>query len=215
MKREVAGQRIKTSGIIAILRGDFSVEEMLRIGDALLTGGVSVMEATLNSPHALTALPKLVDHFGEDMLVGAGTVRSLGQAVQASEAGAQFLISPNLDLETATFAHTKDLLHVPGVFTGTEVQTAFAAGCHMLKLFPMDGLANGPAYLKSLRAPFHDIDFIPTGGGSLENIADYARAGAVAVGLGSKLVGKRDQSSQELTMRARALHEAWKAAKHD
>lgn len=187
---------------------------MLRIGEALMQGTVTVMEVTLNSPSALDALPKLRQHFEDEMLVGAGTVRDADQAQAALEAGAQFLVSPNFDLETVSFARTNDLLHLPGVFTATEAQTAFAAGCRMLKLFPMEALANGPAYLKALRAPLNDIDFVPTGGVSLENITDYARAGAVAVGLGSKLVLSREQTSQDLTGRAQALRQAWEQGKH-
>lgn len=209
---ESISERIKQNGIIAIIRGDFSVDDMLRIGDALLAGTVTVMEVTMNSASALTALPRLRDHFRAQMLVGAGTVRDADQARLAYEAGAEFLVSPNLDLESVSFTRPKGLLHIPGVFTATEAQTAFAAGCHMLKLFPME--AAGPAYLKALRAPLNDIDFVPTGGVSLENIADYARAGAVAVGLGSKLVLSREQTSQDLTSRAHALRTAWEQGKH-
>jgi 2-dehydro-3-deoxyphosphogluconate aldolase/(4S)-4-hydroxy-2-oxoglutarate aldolase len=211
---EAASEKIKQTGIIAILRGDFSVEDTIRIGEALIAGTVRVMEVTLNSPSALTALPQLRKHFGDEMLVGAGTVRDVDQARVAREAGAQFLVSPNFDAETVSFARMNDLLHLPGVFTATEAQTAFAARCRMLKLFPMEGLTNGPAYLKALRAPLNDIDFVPTGGISLENIADYARAGAVAVGLGSKLVLSRDQSSKDLTARAQTLRQAWEQGKH-
>ena len=204
--------KIKACGIIAIIRGDFSVDDTLRIGDALFAGAVTVMEVTLNSPSALESLPKLRDHFGDEMLIGAGTVRDVKQAQAAYEAGAQFIISPNLDLESVSFARANDLLHLPGIFTATEAQSAFAAGCRMLKLFPME--VAGPAYLKALRAPLNDIDFVPTGGVALENIADYARAGAVAVGLGSKLVVSREQTSQDLTARAQALREAWTQSKH-
>ena len=211
---KAASTKIKQSGIIAILRGDFSVEDMLRIGEALTRGEVNVMEVTLNSSSALIALPELRQHFGDEMLIGAGTVRDVDQAREAREAGAQFLVSPNFDSESVLFARTNDLLHLPGVFTATEAQTAFAAGCRMLKLFPIEALANGPAYLKALRAPLNDINFIPTGGVSLENIADYARAGAVAVGLGSKLVLSREQTSNDLTTRAKALRQAWEQGKH-
>ncbi len=214
-KIETASQQIKQCGIIAILRGDFSIEDMLRIGDALLAGTVTVMEVTMNSPSALTGLPQLRNHFGDEMLIGAGTVRDAYRARQAFEAGAQFLVSPNLDMETVSFIRTKGLLHLPGVFTATEAQTAFAAGCQMLKLFPMDAFpAGGASYLKALRAPLNEIDFVPTGGVSLENIAGYARAGAVAVGLGSKLVPDRELSSQELTARAAALRQAWEQNKN-
>lgn len=207
-----AGRIIRRGGVIAILRGDFSEQDMLRIGEALYTGTVEVMEVTLNSPAALAALPKLREHFRESMLIGAGTVREADQARLAFEAGAQFLVSPNFDAETVSFARTKDLLHLPGVFTATEAQTAFKAGCRMLKLFPME--VGGPVYLKALRAPLNDIEFVPTGGISLENIADYARAGAVAVGMGSKLVLNDQQSAVNLTTHAKALREAWLGARH-
>jgi 2-dehydro-3-deoxyphosphogluconate aldolase/(4S)-4-hydroxy-2-oxoglutarate aldolase len=209
---ESTRQSIKQSGIIAIIRGDYSVDDTLRIGTALLAGGVTLMEITLNSPTALTALPQLRKHFNETMLVGAGTVRDADQARSAFEAGAQFLVSPNLDLDTVSFSRTQGLLLLPGVFTATEAQTAFAAGCRMLKLFPMDVV--GPTYLKALRAPLNDIDFVPTGGVSLENITEYRRAGAVAVGLGSKLVLSREQSSEDLRARAEALRAAWEQGKH-
>jgi 2-dehydro-3-deoxyphosphogluconate aldolase / (4S)-4-hydroxy-2-oxoglutarate aldolase len=209
---ESASQRVKDCGIIAIIRGDFSIDDALRIGDALLTGTVTALEVTLNSPSALESLPKLRNHFGDEMLIGAGTVRDVKQAQAAYEAGAQFIVSPNLDLESVSFSRANSLLHLPGVFTATEAQSAFAAGCRMLKLFPME--VAGPAYLKALRAPLNDIDFVPTGGVSLENIADYARAGAVAVGLGSKLVVSREQTSQDLTARAQSLREAWTRGKH-
>lgn len=211
---ETTSWKIKHGGIIAILRGDFTVAEMILIGEALMKGRVTVMEVTLNSPSALIALPELRKHFGEEMLVGAGTVRDVNQARMAREGGAQFLVSPNFDYDTVSFARTNDLLHLPGVFTATEAQIAFAAGCRMLKLFPMEALASGPAYLKALRAPLNDIDFVPTGGISLENISDYARAGAVAVGLGSKLVLNREQTSKDLTERAQALRQAWEQGKH-
>ncbi len=209
---EKASRWIKRNGIIAIIRGDFSVEDILRIGDALLAGTITVMEVTLNTRGALETLPLLCEHFDGEMLIGVGTVRDMNQARQAKEAGAQFLVSPNLDLETISYSRTRDILHLPGVFTATEAQTAFAAGCRILKLFPME--AGGPAYLKALRAPLDDIDFVPTGGISLENISAYARAGAVAVGMGSKLITNREQTSTDVTGRAKALRDAWESGKH-
>jgi 2-dehydro-3-deoxyphosphogluconate aldolase/(4S)-4-hydroxy-2-oxoglutarate aldolase len=209
---ELATQQIKQAGVIAILRGDFTLEDMLRLGDALLSGGVTVMEVTLNSPAALPSLPLLRKHFGSNMLVGAGTVRDAGAARRAIAAGAQFLVSPNFDADSVQHSLGMDILHLPGVLTPTEVQSAFAAGCRMLKLFPCDAL--GPAYLKALRAPLDDVDFVPTGGVTLDNISDYARAGAAAVGLGSSLIAGPSQSAAELAARAAALKQAWEAARH-
>lgn len=209
---EAISQRIKQAGIIAILRGDFSQADMLHIGDALLAGGVTALEVTLNSPAALTALPPLRKHFADSMLIGAGTARTVSDASAAVDAGAQFLVSPNLDLKTVAYAQSRGVLHLPGVFTATEAQTAITAGCKMLKLFPMDAV--GPAHLKALSAPLDDVAFVPTGGISLENIGEYARAGAAAVGLGSKLVPGREMASAELTNRARALQQAWQSGRN-
>ena len=203
--------RVRRGGIIAILRGDFAVDDMLRLGEALLAGSVNIMEVTLNSAQALAALPVLRQRLGSDMLVGAGTVRWATQVQPALEAGAQFLVSPNFDPDTVARAKAAGLLHLPGIFTPTEAQTAFASGCAMVKLFPADTV--GPAYLKALRAPLDDIEFVPTGGISLDNIAAYARAGASAVGLGSQLITGRSQPSAELTARAAALRAAWQEAR--
>jgi 2-dehydro-3-deoxyphosphogluconate aldolase / (4S)-4-hydroxy-2-oxoglutarate aldolase len=208
---EQTSQLIKQAGLIAILRGGFTVDDMIRIGEALRLGGVTTMEVTLNSTNALEALPKLREYFGTSMLVGAGTVRDVLQTRQALESGAQFIVSPNFDLDSVTYSLTHDMLHLPGVFTATEAQIAFTAGCRMLKLFPSDTV--GPAYLKALRAPLNDVEFVPTGGISLDNIAAYARAGAVAVGMGSQLVSSQDQSSSDLTANAKALLNAWQEAK--
>src|SRR5512138_3204328 len=112
MSIDTSSQQIKECGIIAIVRGDFSVNDTLRIGDALLRGNLNILEITLNSPIALQALPKLREYFKEYMLVGAGTVRNQIQARQACDAGAQFLVSPNLDLDTVSFAQAKELLHI-------------------------------------------------------------------------------------------------------
>lgn len=212
MNIEQASQKIKSCGIVAIIRGDFSVDDMLRISTALLAGSVSVIEITLNTPSVLEALPRLRNHFGNELLIGAGTVRTVDGVQQAFDAGAQFLVSPNYDPASTLLSQSKDLLHLPGVFTASEAQAAFAGGCKMLKLFPME--AAGPAYLKALRAPLDDIDFVPTGGISVENIADYAKAGAVAVGLGSKLVLNREQGNEDLTRCAQMLSEAWRQAKY-
>jgi 2-dehydro-3-deoxyphosphogluconate aldolase/(4S)-4-hydroxy-2-oxoglutarate aldolase len=145
------------------------------------------------------------------MLIGAGTVRYASQVHPAQEAGAQFIVSPNFDADTAARARSAGLLHLPGVFTATEAQTAFSAGCGLLKLFPADTV--GPAYLKALRAPLDDVEFVPTGGINVDNIGAYRQAGAVAVGLGSQLIAGRQQASDELTARAKALRAAWEATK--
>src|SRR5919108_1806379 len=178
-----AASLIKDTGIIAILRGNLTVSEILKIGEALSSANIRVMEVTLNSNDALNAITQLRERFGEPMLIGAGTVRSATQVTQAVDAGAQFIVSPNFDPGSVARSQTHGVLHLPGVLTPTEAQSAFAAGCRLLKLFPADAL--GPAYLKALRAPLNDIEFVPTGGVTVENVSDWAQAGAVAVAIGS------------------------------
>jgi 2-dehydro-3-deoxyphosphogluconate aldolase/(4S)-4-hydroxy-2-oxoglutarate aldolase len=199
------------TGLVAIVRGNFPVQKVLQIGDALLAAPVLVMEVTLNTIGALESISLLRDRFGDRMLVGAGTVRTAQQFRDAVAAGAQFTVSPNLDLPTVEAALAADILHLPGVFTPTEAQQAFVAGCKIVKLFPSEVV--GPKYLKAIRAPLDDIKFIPTGGITPENVGDYIRAGASAVGLGSALITGPDQSMDDLISRARAIRNAWKEAK--
>ena len=203
--------QIKESGIIAIIRGNYPQARVLAIGAALAESGVTVMEVTLNTPGALEAIAALRRSAGgHTLVVGAGTVRTAAQADAALDAGAQFLVAPNFDPETAGRARARSVPLIPGIFTATEAQTAWAAGCAMVKLFPAHML--GPAYLKALRAPLDDIAFVPTGGIGPDNAGEYRRAGAVAVGVGSSLVRDADQSDADLRARAAALRTAWDAA---
>jgi 2-dehydro-3-deoxyphosphogluconate aldolase/(4S)-4-hydroxy-2-oxoglutarate aldolase len=144
------------------------------------------------------------------MLIGAGTVRTLEEVNAALDAGAQFLVSPNFDPASVARSREAGVLHLPGVFTASEAQAAYAAGCQMVKLFPADAL--GPRYLKALRAPLNDIDFVPTGGIEAANIADFVRAGAVAFGVGSSLVKSADQDLADLREKAARLAAAFHAA---
>ena len=202
-----AAAHVKKHGLIAIVRGDYSAQEIIEIGDALLAAPVLIAEVTLNSAGALNAIADLRERYGEHMLVGAGTVRTAAQFDEAVAAGAQFTVAPNFDEETVRRAVEQDVLHLPGIFTATEAQTAIAAGSTLLKLFPSDVV--GPKYLKALRAPLSDVEFVPTGGIDVDNIGDYAQAGAVAVGIGSALIPKRDWSAQAIISKARALRSAW------
>lgn len=204
-------QFVLDEGLIAIVRGNFPAAKVIEIGDALLASPVLIMEVTLNTTGALDAISLLRERFGDKMLVGAGTVRTATQFDEAIAAGAQFTVSPNLDIATVERALASDILHLPGVFTPTEAQQAFVAGCKLVKLFPSEVV--GPRYLKAIRAPLDDIKFIPTGGITPDNVGEYIRAGASAVGLGSALVTGPDQPIDDLITRARAIRAAWKAAK--
>jgi 2-dehydro-3-deoxyphosphogluconate aldolase/(4S)-4-hydroxy-2-oxoglutarate aldolase len=215
MTSKVDGVRaqIKQLGLVAILRGDFPFEHTRRIAETLLQEGVPILEVTLNSQGALEAISELRRQFeGQPLLIGAGTVRTAPQVEAAVAAGAQFIVSPNFDPAAVARSLAHDVLHLPGVFTPTEAHNASEAGCKMLKLFPSDVV--GPAYLKALRAPLNDIEFVPTGGITADNLGDYVRAGAVAVGIGSALISGPKQSIEEISQRARALRSAWERAKN-
>ena len=210
-KRETALNHIGKSGLIAIVRGNYLLERLLAIGEMLATTGITVIEVTLNSPGALAIIDLMRRRLGDEVLVGAGTVRTAVQWQDAFNAGAQFTVAPNLELATVESAQLRNALHIPGVFTATETQTAHTIGCRLLKLFPADAL--GPRYLKALRAPLDDIDFVPTGGISAENAAAYRQAGAFALAIGSALVRGTDQSLEDLSNRAIVLRQAWDGEK--
>lgn len=178
-------ERLNRTGVVAILRGDFAGKNLLRVAQTIATEGIESIELTLNSADAFGGLKALVQEFGEDVLVGAGTVRSADGAQRAIDAGAQFLVSPHFARDVSGVALSSNTLLLPGVFTATEAQTAFAAGHSILKLFPAD--LGGPSYMRSLMAPLDDARFIPTGGVGPENARDYIAAGAVAVGVGGGL----------------------------
>ncbi len=208
---ERTAQWIQKEGIIAIIRGDFSPQELREISAALVEAPLRVIEVTLNTTGALEAITALRDQLGDKVLVGAGTVRTVPQLDAALDAGAQFTVAPNLDLGAVRRAQAVDILHMPGVFTPTEAQMAYAAGCRMIKLFPSDIV--GPRYLKALRAPLDDIAFVPTGGINADNIGEYVRAGAVAVGVGSSLIPKTGWTKDEIIRRARAMRAALETAR--
>lgn len=213
MTREHTAEKLKTEGLVAIIRGDFSLAEQRTVAEALAAGGVSALEVTLNTRDALVSVKGLRQDF-PDLLVGAGTVRTAADARAALEAGAQFLIAPCLDLETVAVAHAHDTLILPGIFTATEAQTAHRAGCTMLKLFPADAL--GPRYLRALRAPLDDIQFVPTGGVDPDTIGAFHEAGAAAFGIGSYLVKNvrlTPTEAEALSTRARTLREALSRAR--
>ena len=150
-RRDETAERITDAGLIAILRGDFSASQLVDIAEALVDGGVRVLELTLNSKDALKGIGQLQQHFGERALVGAGTVRTAQGVSAALAAGAHFLVSPNLDPESVALAQQHSVVHLPGVFTASEAQRAQQLGCTLLKLFPADAL--GPSLSQSLARP--------------------------------------------------------------
>ena len=153
--------------------------------DALVRGGIELVEVTIDTPGALAAVKRAAD---EGRAVGVGTVVSAEQVRTCATAGARFVVSPGLIAEVIRDARELGLEPVPGVFTATEILTATAAGARVMKLFPAS--CGGPSYLRALRAPFPTTALVPTGGVRLDEIAAYFEAGATVVALGSELVGR-------------------------
>lgn len=201
-------QSVRRAGLVPIVRGGFGLEDVLAIGDAMLAAPVQLLEITLNTPNAYAAIEVLRTRCGAELTLGAGTVRTAAQVQRALDAGAQFLVAPNWDPESAALARARGILLLPGVFTATEAHTAFQAGCSMVKLFPCPDAA----YLKALRAPLNDMEFVPTGGVDADNIGSYRRAGAAAVGIGSALIGAGRVDQAALIAQARVLMRNWSQA---
>jgi 2-dehydro-3-deoxyphosphogluconate aldolase/(4S)-4-hydroxy-2-oxoglutarate aldolase len=177
--------------IIAIIRG-VQPGTVLPIAYALHEGGINLLEITLNSPDALSSINKIATQLGSHVFVGAGTVLDAEMAKEAINAGAQFIISPSLDLETIYATKQGGAISIPGAFTATEILSAHKNGGDIIKVFPA---SIGPTYFKDLLGPFPHIPLMPTGGVNLTNIQEFQKAGAVAFGVGSALV----DPSQKIT----------------
>jgi len=191
--------------IVAILRGieDDKADDTAR---ALLDGGIRLMEITMNTDGAAAMISRWRERFGEEAHIGAGTVIDLDTAKQAVKAGAQFLISPNLDEEVIAYGREHGVSVWPGVMTPTEIVRAVKAGAEAVKLFPMGSL--GVNYLKEIRGPLKEVPILATGGVDLHNIAEYFGSGANGVGLGTKLVNMewvKEGQFHRITERARAF----------
>lgn len=194
------------SGVIAILRG-VTPDEALAVGRALFDGGIRVIEVPLNSPQPLDSIERLVREFGNEALIGAGTVLSAGDADRVADAGARLVLSPNFDAEVVRRTKARGLLSMPGVATPSEGFAALAAGADALKLFPADLLV--PAVLKAWRAVFAPATpMFAVGGVDEHNLVAFKRAGATGAGIGSALYAPGTPVDQ-LTARASGLVGLW------
>jgi 2-dehydro-3-deoxyphosphogluconate aldolase / (4S)-4-hydroxy-2-oxoglutarate aldolase len=186
MDKQQVRERILEIGIVPIVRAS-STRHAQIAADAVCDCGVSVVEITMTVPGALDVIRELRKNGPSEVIVGAGTVLNVKAAQQCLDAGAQFLVSPGLNVETVQFAAKKGVLMFAGALTPTEIMAAWEAGADLIKIFPC-GQVGGAKYIKALRGPFPDIPFVPTGGVNLETAADFIAAGAVALGVGSELV---------------------------
>lgn len=185
MSRLANLQRVLDRGIVAILRAP-SAEQLGQVARALYAGGIDVIEVTFTVPDAESVLREVRRDLGDKVLMGAGTILDPETARIAILAGAEFLVSPTVNVDVIRLAHRYDKLMLTGAYTPTEVVTAWDAGADVVKLFPAD--IGGAPYLKALRGPLPQVRFLPTGGVNLETLPSFFAAGACAVGLGSQLV---------------------------
>lgn len=185
MAKDADLARVLQSAIVAVVRAP-SGELLADVAQALLAGGIEVMEITFTVPRAEKVLEKVTDRLGDQVLLGAGTVLDSETARVALLAGARFIVSPTVNLDVIRLCQRYDKLIMPGAFSPTEVLTAWEAGADIVKIFPSE--ITGPAYLKALHGPLPQIRLMPTGGVNLQTAAEFLKCGACALGIGGSLV---------------------------
>ena len=200
-------------GIIAVVRAQ-QAAQVLPLSEALIAGGVRVIEITMTTPNALAAIREAREKLGERALIGVGTVLDADTARAAIAAGAEFVVTPICRTELVAIAHAAGCPVMLGAYTPTEAQLAHEAGADFIKIFPADTL--GPGYIKALRAPLPHLRIVPTGGVDVQNVADFLKAGCAALGVGSSLVSTKilqEADWPELTRRANAFVAAARKAR--
>ncbi len=188
-------QRVLDHKIVAVIRAD-NGDLLVDVAESLLAGGVEVMEVTFTVPRAIRVLEKVADRIGSRILLGAGTVLDTETCRAALLAGAEFIVSPTVNVEVIELCQRYSKVVMPGAFTPTEVVTAWQAGADIVKIFPSE--ITGPKYLKALHGPLPHVRLMPTGGVNLDTAAEFLRCGACALGIGSSLVDPKVVAAGDL-----------------
>lgn len=188
MGRDATMRRILDGGIVAVVRAE-SGESLLKVVQALAEGGVSAAEVTFTVPDAIDVIREVRREVGDAVVLGAGTVLDTETARAALLAGAEYIVSPTLNLDVIRLCRRYDRAVMPGAFTPTEILTAWENGADVVKVFPAD--VGGPGYLKAIRGPLPQIRLMPTGGVDLNTAPSFLQAGACCLGVGSSLVDPR------------------------
>jgi 2-dehydro-3-deoxyphosphogluconate aldolase / (4S)-4-hydroxy-2-oxoglutarate aldolase len=211
MEKAAVLRELQEIGLVPVLRAD-SIEQAMALADAIAAGGVTVLEVTMTVPGAIEVMRRLAEQRPE-ILIGAGTVLDAETARMCILEGAQFVVSPALNVATIEMCHRYSVAVLPGALTPTEIVTAWQAGADVVKVFPA-GAMGGPKYLTSLKGPLPHIEMIPTGGVMLGTAAEFLEAGAFALGVGSDLVDKKmiaDGRPEVITVIARKYLEIVRA----
>ena len=183
---ETTQETIERVGLIPVLRAK-STAQGRAVVEAMMAGGVNIVEVTMTVPGAIDLLKELKRAYGNQLLLGSGTVTTADQAQATIDAGAEFVVSPSLHPEVISATKRNGKISCPGALTPTEAITAWNAGADYVKIFPCSAVG-GASYLKALLAPFPHLKLIPTGGVTLQTAASFIQAGARALGVGSDLV---------------------------
>ncbi|KLU60098.1 KHG/KDPG aldolase [Peptococcaceae bacterium CEB3] len=204
--------RIKKAGLVAVVRAE-STEQAFKITEACIAGGVAAIEITFTVPGAADLIKELAAKYKNGpMIVGAGTVLDPESARAAILAGAEYIVSPSLNVETVRLCNRYRVPCLPGAMTAKEVVECLEAGADIVKIFP--GELFGPAIIKAIKGPLPQADLMPTGGVCLENVSDWIKAGAVAVGVGGSLTaGAKTGDYESITKTAKQFIEKIKAAR--
>ncbi len=214
MQKHEALQWIKRIALVPIVRVP-NLQSAIAAVDALLEGGVDCVEITMTVEGAIHAIETVADRYGDKILLGAGTVLDPETARSCMLAGANFLVTPSLNVRTIEMAHRYSRPIFPGGLTPTEILTAWEAGADAVKVFPCSAVG-GAKYIKSLKGPFPQIELCPTGGVTLETIGEFLAAGSTAVGVGSELVDNKSIETgryDAIAGRARKFREAVEATR--
>lgn len=204
--------KIQQAGIVAVVRAA-SMEQAQKIADACIAGGVAAIELTFTVPHADELIRAMCETYANgEIIIGAGTVMDAATARIAILAGAQYIVSPCFDPETVRTCSRYGIASMPGIFTPTEAVAAMECGADVLKVFPGD--VAGPAFIKSILGPIPNAVMMPSGGVDVDNVADWIKAGAIAVGAGSSLTaGAKTGDYEQITRTARLFVERIRAAR--
>jgi len=186
MDKQKVRDRIVEIGVVPVVRAT-SAREARMAADAVCQGGITIAEITMTVPGAVEVIRELTKSHASDVLVGAGTVLNVEAAKQCLDAGAEFLVSPGLNLEVIQLAAKEGKLMMAGALTPTEVIMAWEAGSDLVKVFPC-GQVGGARYIKALKGPLPQVPLVPTGGVNLNTAAEFVEAGAAALGVGGELV---------------------------
>jgi len=212
MDKELILTKIQTAGIVAVVRAQ-TTEQAEKITDACIEGGVAAIELTFTVPHAEKVIESLAKKYTpEQIILGAGTVMDAATARIAMLSGAQYIVSPYLDLETVKMCNRYRIAVMPGVMTVREAVMAMEAGADILKIFP--GEIFGPKIIKAINGPIPYAKMMPTGGVDVDNVGEWIKAGAVAVGAGSSLTaGAKTGDYEKITQTAKQFVANIKAAR--